>query len=1535
MKIRFTLFLILLNFIAYSQLSAGDIAFVQYNADGTDDFGFVCLTDIPANEVIKFTDNEENDLSGGEGTITWTAPNTGVSCGTVITITTTPSASLGTVTETNNLIFSTSGDGIIAYQGNANNPTYITALGNDGPTAGVYSGSKEGNLPSGLTLGVNAQSIAEIDNAIYNGAVLNDTQANILSAIYDFNNWTGSNSANQTFSGNFTVTDCVTTPCTEPTTDATFHANSPQNITTNSVTLNWTNGDGANRIVVMSTNPITFNPVDGTTYPANSGFGNGTAVAANTYVVYNGNANTVDITNLTPGTFYYTKIFEYNCTIGNEDYLTTGTTATDSFYVKPEKPTSFSKVCSTNTSIDLEWTAPTNGNYDGFLLVVRQGATPHSVNSFDPSTIANANTDFSLAGTYGSTLPNSRFLYVGTGTNATISNLTQGVSYTFKLFAFSDNGIAYTYSNGKTLNRTIGLDEVINPNIIGANAQATVNWTNIDNACFDEVLVVVNETAGIDFSPSGDGSSYSPNTNYTSPNQVVYLGNGNTVTVTNFTNGTTYYFEIFVRNGTSWSNGIELSIIPNTQTTFKAGDMVIVGYDNKINANGDDVVTILTFVDIQPNTTFWYANATYEVGAPANVRTKQWKSCTTTPNASIGAQQFTYLGPNVLPSGSTFCITIDNNQVLATDFNVHNSSGSGTYNFSDGFIPIGFSNNINISTTKPDSIFLMQGSWSADLGGYRNFNGVVLGGIQDGGNWYTISDDLSNLSGVANRISRIPPDIQCFAIQGTTISGKGFAYYNGSKNDTHINLLGFIADFTNNWTQGVGTDGNEISGTSCDNTYTFTISGTATPGIWTNAKNDNNWFNCGNWENLTVPNENVDVQINTLSGNDEAIIDYNAPDADVYNGIASCKNLSIAGEKVVAEGNANNILAVYGNLNIANGILDMDDGNTATTDGILSVYGNWNNTSEANFLQGNGKVIFTGNTNQIISCNSGTETEKFYNLTINNPLGVTFASGNIHSEGDLRISNSNSPITVNANHYILAGNSLLNDNNTKFIVSNEGEFIQTKTGADTNTGSDNTTFQVKKTTTPYVMYDYNYWSSPIKSANINTVFSANNPNFIFEFVTQNFYDDFGGNGYPQTTGTADSHDDNGDDWAVASGIMTNGKGYAIMGEGAVFPFTPPTATTFTQNVNFTGNINNGIINIDVYKDKYNTDKGFGNSFNKNDNLVGNPYPSTIDANVFLTENPNLGGTIYFWTHDTEIGGGANVGPDAYNFTNDDYASWNSLGGTAAHLGSPTPTNEIPSGKGFMVTATVNETIHFDNSMRIIPASNVGGNRTNRIWLNLTNNEGLFRQILIGFDENATDGEDRLFDGLRIENGNGYDFYSLLGDKKMGIQGLAPFQTEKIIPLGMENIQNGTFTISIDHFESDYENTSIYLKDNLLNILHDLKLANYIFNEDRLGNLNNRFELVFQKNALSIGEQTNSDNLIITNLSDNLFTIINRESLPFKSIIIYDITGKVIYKTSKYHNASMQIKLNIANGVYICKAVLENNKTYSQKFIKNK
>ena len=199
--------------LSFGQLAAGDIAFVQYNADGFDNFAFVVLTDISAGTIIHFTDNEPGDLGGGEGTITWTAPSGGVTPNTVVTITTTPSATTGTVTERNDLNFGSGGDGLWAFTGTSGapsftgTPTYIAALGNDGSANAIDTGS-EGNISgTGLTEGTNAVGLAEVDNAVYNG-LFSGTKTALLTAINDHTNWVGNNNINQTFNGAINCSDC-------------------------------------------------------------------------------------------------------------------------------------------------------------------------------------------------------------------------------------------------------------------------------------------------------------------------------------------------------------------------------------------------------------------------------------------------------------------------------------------------------------------------------------------------------------------------------------------------------------------------------------------------------------------------------------------------------------------------------------------------------------------------------------------------------------------------------------------------------------------------------------------------------------------------------------------------------------------------------------------------------------------------------------------------------------------------------------------------------------------------------------------------------------------------------------------------------------------------------------------------------------------------------------------------------------------------------------------------------------------------------
>lgn len=100
-------------------------------------------------------------------------------------------------------------------------------------------------------------------------------------------------------------------------------------VTNYGMTIGWTNGNGAARAVFVKegTGAIS-NPINQTTYTASSDWAvKGTQLASSDYYcVYNGNGNSVSITNLTKNTTYSIQVIEYDGGAGTEVYCTTSGT---------------------------------------------------------------------------------------------------------------------------------------------------------------------------------------------------------------------------------------------------------------------------------------------------------------------------------------------------------------------------------------------------------------------------------------------------------------------------------------------------------------------------------------------------------------------------------------------------------------------------------------------------------------------------------------------------------------------------------------------------------------------------------------------------------------------------------------------------------------------------------------------------------------------------------------------------------------------------------------------------------------------------------------------------------------------------------------------------------------------------------------------------------------------------------------------------------------------------------------------------------
>jgi hypothetical protein len=269
-------------------------------------------------------------------------------------------------------------------------------------------------------------------------------------------------------------------------------------------------------------------------------------------------------------------------------------------------------------------------------------------------------------------------------------------------------------------------------------------------------------------------------------------------------------------------------------------------------------------------------------------------------------------------------------------------------------------------------------------------------------------------------------------------------------------------------------------------------------------------------------------------------------------------------------------------------------------------------------------------------------------------------------------------------------------------------------------------------------------------------------------------------------------------------------------------------------------------------------------------------------------------------------------------------------GTGSVSGSTAPTGFIASGQGFFIEALTAGTVTFNNSMRSNTYDNTNfyrpsddGNAENtsqerdRIWLNLTNADGAFSQLLIGFFEDATLQKDRLYDGVRLNGFNYLRFYSKDATHEYGIQGRPTFTDTDVVPLGYDAAVLGDITISIDQLEGILNTTDVevYLQDLDLNITHNLKQSPYTFTTTD-GIFPNRFQLQFINNViLSVEEEVLAEDALAVYLNQQKeIEIKQRTRTQINTVKVYSMMGQLVGMIS-----DMNQKISLrekASGVYI-------------------
>ena len=355
-----------------------------------------------------------------------------------------------------------------------------------------------------------------------------------------------------------------------------------------------------------------------------------------------------------------------------------------------------------------------------------------------------------------------------------------------------------------------------------------------------------------------------------------------------------------------------------------------------------------------------------------------------------------------------------------------------------------------------------------------------------------------------------------------------------------------------------------------------------------------------------------------------------------------------------------------------------------------------------------------------------------------------------------------------------------------------------------------------------------------------------------------------------------------------------GEGYTMKGTSG------SEAITTNQNYVFKGKPNNGDITLPI-------------SVGQN-RLIGNPYPSGIDADEFILDNIKssetftnaeeektgrnivnvFNGALYFWHH---------FGEENSHALKDyvgGYATYTLMGGTEAYStddlinnttsslgGGKVPERYIPANQGFFVSAYLPSSLSgttttveggeiiFKNSQRVFERERMTGinegslffknnkkstivkaeNSDNRskIRLKFNSPKGYHRQLLVGVDANATNNFDLGYDAP-VEGLGGEDMFWSFSGAKFIIQAVNNFNEDQELSLGLVVGESGFVVIKIDTLENVDETVELFIKDNTTLRFHKINDKPFEMNLEA-GEYLDRFSLVFKSKKVEIEESS--------------------------------------------------------------------------------
>ncbi|MEA9415827.1 T9SS type A sorting domain-containing protein [Flavobacterium sp. PL02] len=544
--------------------------------------------------------------------------------------------------------------------------------------------------------------------------------------------------------------------------------------------------------------------------------------------------------------------------------------------------------------------------------------------------------------------------------------------------------------------------------------------------------------------------------------------------------------------------------------------------------------------------------------------------------------------------------------------------------------------------------------------------------------------------------------------------------------------------------------------------------------------------------------------------------------------------------------------------------------------------------------------------------------------------------------------------------------------NSILYLRNRSQLVQGTTSTSLNSGTGIVSVYQEGTSDNF---DYNYWCSPIGSTAatgngnfgitmLNRPLSATTAEvaIVLPLATKDgisnplsiaarwIYKLINANSYSQ--------------WIYIGGASTiaSGEGFTMKGTGGTDNLDAESngvqnnpGGIGAQRYDFRGRPNDGNITVSL---------GLNNA-----TLSGNPYPSALHLNAFLLDTDNTAGTgiAYFWEQNKAVnshfiadyragygsyspislGSNGVYVPATFNSYNDD----GSLNTTGTSSGLVIARKYSPIGQGFILNGRITGTVTLKNSHRAYykegnpltqferPAKNKASKisesipNTSYFKLNAILNNQFTRQLALAFLPEATDGVDYGIDALNMDASLPNDVSFLLEDKNYVIQGVN-FEETKKIPLAVKATNNTTIKFYVPEVINFDLSQSIYIHDALDDSYHDIKNNVYEVAVPK-GTYSDRFKITFiDEKKLNTKDLTKPTFTINQNNTDQKLMISNTTQVDIKSVIVYDMLGRIILSKEILGNNQHYYfsTSGLSSGIYIVELLTVDTLKTTQKVI---